>query len=195
MRTDDLPPAVRPWSLRTVAIAVGAIVLGSLVLWGHAWSGLKHNFAACGEHPAYGGDRQRSALARMQATVQCLDIRNGPVENWLARDMRRMVNRLPNAPCSMVGAWRSERKHMEYRVTLTADGQFAAQPVSGASQAVRGSWGVYGDTMVWFYDDKVVWPPDVNPLKADAVGFTLSEVDGTTTRYTLLDPLRNDACP
>ncbi|MBL8490181.1 MAG: hypothetical protein JNM82_05320 [Rhodocyclaceae bacterium] len=194
MRLDDLPPDPGRRTFRLAALAVGGVLVGGLVLWGYAYSGLKDNFAACGQHPDYGGDRKRSALARMQATVQCLDIRNGPVENWLARDIRRMVNMLPNAPCSLVGVWRSERRSTEYRVTLTADGEFQARSAGGGHE-VRGSWGVHGGNMVWFYEEKVVWPPDVNPLKADAVGFTLTEVDGTKTRYTLLDPLRNDACP
>ena len=102
------------------------------------------------------------------------------------------------ARCRYSGVWSAARGNMVYLVTLEADGRFIAEPsqnVPPNATAIMGAWSVAGNKMAWAYDNGPVWPPDVNPISADSGdAFTLSEVNGSTTRYTLVDRLSGGSC-
>ena len=100
--------------------------------------------------------------------------------------------------CRYAGTWAASRGNMVYHVTLEPDGRFLAEPASntppGATN-IAGAWSLAGDAMVWVYDSGPVWPPDVNLISAaTSDAFTLSEVNGTSTRYTLLDQAISAFC-
>lgn len=102
------------------------------------------------------------------------------------------------ARCRYTGVWSAARGNMEYLVTLEADGRFVAEPsqnVPPNAAIITGAWSVAGNKMAWAYDEGPVWPPDVNPISADSGdAFTLSEVNGATTRYTLVERSPGTPC-
>ena len=105
---------------------------------------------------------------------------------------------LPPARCRYAGVWSSARGGMVYQVTLDVDGKFVAEPIQNApanAEDISGAWNVAGRSLVWAYDSGAVWPPDINPIAAESDGaFTLAELDGATTRYTLIRRQASIAC-
>ena len=104
----------------------------------------------------------------------------------------------PLPRCRYAGTWAATRGNMVYNVTLEPDGRFIAEPgtntLSSATN-IAGAWSVAGNAMVWVYESGPVWPPDINPISAETSdAFTLSEVNGTATRYTLLDRATTALC-
>lgn len=102
------------------------------------------------------------------------------------------------ARCRYAGVWAATRGNMVYQVTLEVDGKFLAEPgenVPAHEQAVTGAWTVAGNSMVWAYDSGAAWPPDINPISAQTEdAFTLTEVNRATTRYTLIERTKPEAC-
>jgi hypothetical protein len=105
--------------------------------------------------------------------------------------------------CRYAGVWTATRGKMVYQVTLEADGKFVAEPAENApvnAPNITGAWSVAGHSMVWAYDSGAVWPPDINPISADSASgesastFTLTEVNGSTTHYGLIERLQSAAC-
>jgi hypothetical protein len=93
--------------------------------------------------------------------------------------------------CKYVGTWAATRGSVTYNVTLEADGRFAAEPGANAPPSpasITGAWSAAGNALVWVYDSGPVWPPDINPISdASSDAFTLREVNGSTTRYSLIE--------
>ena len=87
---------------------------------------------------------------------------------------------------------------MVYQVTLDVDGKFVAEPIQNVpanAEDITGAWNVAGRSLVWAYDNGAVWPPDINPIAVESDGaFTLAELDGATTRYTLIQRQASIAC-
>ena len=135
--------------------------------------------------------KERSALASTKAFVACVDSHAGKDGRRLFAEKRAVFDALPNTPCEYVGIWAATRGKEHYRVVLDEDGSFHADAYRDTARprtAMSGSWGIAGQQIVWMYDAGLTWPPDVNaitPLGKDA--FELKEVDGSTTRYDLLD--------
>ena len=104
----------------------------------------------------------------------------------------------PPARCKYAGVWSAARGNVIHRVTLDADGKFIAEPGANTrvgADEITGAWSIAGRALVWSYDGRWVWPPDVNPISAATdTGFTLAEVDGATTRYTLVSRSMVTAC-
>lgn len=102
------------------------------------------------------------------------------------------------ARCRYAGVWSASRGGAVYEVTLEADGNFVAEPGQNTppgATTITGAWGVAGRTLVWVYDGGAVWPPDINPVSAASDdAFSLTEVDGATTRYTLIKRLVSTEC-
>lgn len=142
--------------------------------------------------------RQRTALASTKAFVACVDAKAGPDGRRLFAERRKVFDALPNHPCEYVGIWSATRGEAHYRVVLDEDGSFHGEAYSDtrpAQSGMTGSWGVSGNRLVWMYDTGLTWPPDANPITAlgkDA--FELTEVDGSVTRYDLLDRTPFERC-
>ena len=132
-----------------------------------------------------------TAMQNAKALVGCVEARSGIVE-WLAfRQTKRLFAALPSAPCDYVGTWQASRDESLYRISLSAAGQFVAEPVRSADSSARnitGSWGVVGPAdrpyMVWLYDEGQVWPPDINTVTDErSDGFSLIEQNGSRTQF------------
>lgn len=172
------------WSVGGVAIAIAWYVAGNMRLVTH--------FTDCLENPGKRGALKPTAMESAKALVACVDARSGFVEALAFRPTKRLFAALPSAPCYYVGTWSSVREDSIYQVTLSADGQFLAEPVKTSdrdARTVTGSWGVVGtgnnQNMVWLYDEGHVWPPDINPIKnPTAAAFTLIEKNGSRTELS-----------
>ncbi len=88
---------------------------------------------------------------------------------------------------------------MLYRVILRPDGGFIASPIvtTDITHATSsGQWGVRDGSMIWFYDEGLTWPPDINRIvPKDADHFALIERNGTLTRYERARDPRSPGCP
>ena len=95
------------------------------------------------------------------------------------------------ARCRYVGTWAATRGGVTYQVSLEADGRFIGEPGANAPPSpakITGAWSAADNVLVWVYDTGPVWPPDINPVsEVSADGFTLREVNGSITRYTLIE--------
>ena len=102
------------------------------------------------------------------------------------------------ARCRYAGVWSAYRGGTIYEVTLEADGKFVAEPGQNTppgAATITGAWGVAGRTLIWVYDSGAVWPPDINLVSAESENaFSLAEVDGATTRYTLINRQASSQC-
>ena len=129
---------------------------------------------------AASAERATSPMTAVNKYVTCM----GPSKSNQVSDTRP-------ARCRYVGVWAASRGSAMYIVTLGADGRFVAEPGDNApptEQSISGAWSVAGNTLVWVYDSGPVWPPDINPVSAETPdAFTLSEVNGSTTRYSLIE--------
>ena len=100
--------------------------------------------------------------------------------------------------CRYAGVWAATRGTVVYILTLEADGRFTAEPGANTppnAQTITGAWSTAGNTMAWVYDSGAVWPPDINPISAESMdAFTLTEVNGSKTRYTLMERYRSTEC-
>ena len=131
-------------------------------------------------------ERATSPLMSVNKYVKCI-VRSAAV----ATDARP-------ARCRYAGVWAATRGEMVYDVTLESDGLFTAEPAQNTSEnapVITGAWAVAGRTMVWAYDGGAVWPPDINAISAETdSAFTLMEVNGVPTRYTLIERGVSDLC-
>ena len=122
------------------------------------------------------------------------------VDKYAACVNRKSAAKASSTParCKYAGVWSASRGNVIHRVTLDVNGKFIAEPGANAragAEEITGAWGIAGRALVWSYDNGAVWPPDVNPISAATdSGFTLAEVDGATTRYTLISRSMVTAC-
>ena len=102
------------------------------------------------------------------------------------------------ARCRYAGVWSAARNSVVYIVTLEADGRFIAEPGENTpanARPISGAWSAAGNALAWVYDSGAVWPPDINPISAESAdAFTLREVNGNVTRYTLIERYRPAIC-
>ena len=192
--TDSLPREVS-WVTRTIGWGFGlSVCLG--LLYGFGNFKLARHMEECLAQPAPPKEAT-TALVEAQQFAACVDARAGP-ERILFSSKRKLLASLPNAPCRYVGTWAASRGAVTYKVTLAQDGQFIAAPLENAprdAETITGSWGFANKKMIWLYDNGHFWPPDANPIKDESDGaFTLVEVNGSTTRYVLLDREGAESC-
>lgn len=120
---------------------------------------------------------------------------------WLGPSESREVSRAPQAlvakagdrPCNLVGAWTSSRGDSVFKVTMTEDGRFTAEPIAAGpygKQSYRGSWEVFeGKQIRWIDDYRSEDKSDVNDiLDLQGRSFTLREVNGSKTRFNRIGP-------
>lgn len=102
------------------------------------------------------------------------------------------------ARCRFAGVWNATRGNVTYIVTMEADGKFLGEPgenTPSGSANITGAWSLAGNSLAWAYYSGAVWPPDVNPVSAESEkAFTLTEVNGITTRYTLVERFQSALC-
>lgn len=187
------------WGMRIVGWTVGLAVIGAMAA-GYGNFKLSQHVGECLQ--SMKTSERTSALAFSQQLVACADKRSGLLERAVLYQRRKAIGSLPNVPCQYVGTWSMTRPPtaqmpaVEYRITLRDDSKFIAQPVrSPDPEVLTGSWGVHGGSMLWFYDQGLVWPPDINPIKhTNSDTFTLREKDSTTTSYSLLARAESQHC-
>ncbi len=194
MKLNDPLPATVGWITRLIVWSIGAVIIYAIVV-GYSFFKLTTDTTDCMEQrPPQPG----TGVANSQQLLACIDQKAGPIERFLMRSPKRIIAALPNTPCQYLGMWDATRGAMVYRVDLTDNSQFVATPERNAppaAQIVTGSWGVVGKNMVWLYDEGHVWPPDVNPIgDASVDAFTLTEENGSTTRYTRVASTHSQSC-
>lgn len=103
-------------------------------------------------------------------------------------------------PCYFVGDWTASRNDSVYKVTLSANGQCLAEPISHGKfnkNAIPCSWKwLAGDKLYWADSDgRTHGRPDVNPVVDRTTrGFTLIEVNGERTRYNRISEAAPENC-
>jgi len=183
------------WSLIAVAVAIGLVTAPLSCSNGRIE---KANVVLQCKNATRFDPKQRTALESTKAFVACVDAKSDEAGRRSFAERRKLFDALPNTPCEYVGIWAATRGDEHYRVVLDEDGSFHADAYRDTARprtAMSGSWGIAGKQIVWMYDTGLVWPPDVNtitPLGKDA--FELKEVDGSTTRYDLLDRTPFERC-
>jgi hypothetical protein len=179
------------WITRIIGYSFGAVAIA--IAWYAAGSmSVASYYTDCMATSNEWGPPSQTAMQRAKALVGCVDARAGTAEALAFYPTKKLFAELPSAPCSYVGIWRSAREGSIYSITLSADGQFVADPVTSSApdaRRVTGSWGVVGkedkEFMVWLYDEGQIWPPDVNPMKnRTSAGFTLIERNGSRTDFS-----------
>lgn len=182
---------IAKYATRTfVAVAIGFFTLLALSgIYNRSESNLASNVRHC-KHP--------SSLGSIKQWVECVEADNGLLENLLFKKTKEVVLSLPSVPCRYVGIWSSKRPYSEYQVTLTDDSRYIAVPIrddSGNSKPIYGIWGARDDRMVWFEDDRNVWPIDINTIHPENRSrFSLIEVNGERTNFELIDAIKSNSC-
>jgi hypothetical protein len=139
-------------------------------------------------------EKATSPLTTVNKYAACIS-RNPPAEN----EKKRPSPSAPPARCDFAGTWTSPRGTTVYTYTLEANGRFLAEPGENASpyaETVTGAWAVADNALVWAYDTGPVWPPDINPFtRTSASTFSLAEVNGMRTYFTLVQREKSALCP
>jgi hypothetical protein len=102
-------------------------------------------------------------------------------------------------PCWLAGAWTSSRGDSVFRITLTDEGRFTAEPIAAGPHGkgtYRGRWELLpGQRLLWIHDAQPADRSDVNPiLEAGNTAFTLREVSGQTTRFNRIGAVPGKRC-
>ncbi len=191
----NLPSPVG-WITRGLAYGFGLfVIIGMLMSVGKGR--LAGNTQLCLEEAGKPGSAKKSALANAQALGGCIESKNGPLENTLIGPTRKMLKALPHASCKFVGRWKSSKTATGYEISLHGNGDFSARPWSDRefTEIIAGSWGVYDNHLVWFYNEGTVWPPDVNRMLVTGPNsFTLTEMNGSKTDFLRFDALPPENC-
>jgi hypothetical protein len=199
MKLGSRVPGPLTWTLRIVGWTVGLAVIAGVAA-GNGGFRLSQHVGACMD--VMMKTRPASSLDFTKQLITCAHRRSGPLERAVLYYQRKAIDALPNVPCRYVGVWTATRPPtaqmpaVEYRITLRDDSKFVAQPVrSPDPEVITGSWGVYQGSMLWFYDQGHVWPPDINPIRhSNDDAFTLREREGSTTSYTLIARAQSTDC-
>ena len=183
------------WLLRGMLWLVALMIIFSL---GHMIMGKKvvDRKIACLDQASSAG-RATSPIDAVNKYAACMGL---PVDNQPAVTVAlgNTGNDTRPARCRYLGVWAATRGSMVYQVTLEADGKFVAVPARNAgdnAETITGAWSVAGKSIAWVYDSGAVWPPDVNAVTNETSDeFTLSEVNGSTTRYSLIEAFTPAVC-
>lgn len=191
----DLPSPVS-WVTRSIAYGFALLV----IFWLAASAGkgrLAVNALQCIEESPKASASSPSALASAKALGACLERKNTLLENLVAGSTLKMLRALPNTPCKFVGRWKSSKTASGYEISLHGNGEFSARPWSERefTEIIAGNWAVYEGRMVWFYNEGLVWPPDVNRMEITGPeSFTLTEMNGAKTNFLRFDKLPPERC-
>ena len=177
------------WTLLTITWIVALLILVTLA-YKLMFQKQVVRTADCLDQAA-SAQRATSPLAAVEKYAACVA--------WISGGASASTAATRPARCRYAGVWAAARGDVVYQVTLEADGKFIGEPGQNApadAQEVTGTWAVAGNALVWAYDSGAVWPPDINPISAESdKAFTLREVNGSTTRYTLIERRAAETCP
>jgi len=186
------------WVLRLIALGTVALVLAGLLYscGSHQASRLAER---CMERPPRAEWGRPRALAAAQQVLACVEQNGGTAGVLIDRKARDAVRALPSVPCRYVGTWAAFRPGTLWEVELRDDSSFRAKATLEGGRAgsggTSGAWGVADERMVWLYDNRPSWPPELNPIRDQTdLGFTLVEADGSTTRFVLVRRPAAPAC-
>ncbi|MEO8384264.1 MAG: hypothetical protein ABI583_03400 [Betaproteobacteria bacterium] len=174
------------WTLRLIGWAIALSII-FVLLYKATFKKQMEKAGNCLDQ-ASSGERTRSPLASVEQYSACVVRKSPAVVDATAQPAR----------CRYAGTWAAARAGQVYDVTLEPDGSFVAEPGQNTppnASTFTGAWGVAGKTLVWVYDSGPVWPPDINPILNESdKAFTLKEVDGATTSYTLVQRSKASLC-
>ena len=172
------------WILRTIGWTVALAIIFT-VIYKVTFRKQTERTVNCLDQAA-SGERTSTPLASVEKYSNCVIGNSAPVP--VSKPAR----------CRYAGVWSASRGGAIYEVTLGADGNFVAEPGQNTppgATTITGAWGVAGRTLIWVYDSGAVWPPDINLVSAESENaFSLAEVDGATTRYTLINRQASSQC-
>ena len=166
--------------LRAILWTVALLVIFSLLYKAMFRKQVEHRVNCLDQ--AASAQRVSSPLSAVDKYAACIGPPAGSVAS--AGDTRP-------ARCRYVGVWAAARGNVVYNITLGADGRFVAEPGDNTSPNapnITGAWSAAGNALAWVYDSGPVWPPDINPISAESTeAFTLREINGSVTRYSLVE--------
>jgi hypothetical protein len=139
-------------------------------------------------------------INKIKKWIQCVDSEQDLFASLFSRQIRQtkeVVMSLPSAPCRFIGVWTSTRADLTYKskVTLTDDNRYASAPMWENAFVTHGFWGANGERMVWFEDNRFVWPIDLNTIHPESRSrFSLIDVNGKRTDFELIDAIQSNTC-
>ncbi len=173
--------------LRSILWGVGLLIV-FMMIYKVAFRKQVEKKVNCLEQAA-SAQRANSPLSAVDKYAACI----GPTVRGKTAQTSPVIDTRP-ARCRYVGVWAASRGNMVYNITLGVDGRFLAEPGSNTppnATTITGAWSAAdaeSKVLAWVYDIGPVWPPDVNPVSAETTdAFTLSEVNGSLTRYNLIE--------
>ena len=186
------------WTLRVLVWGVAALMIFPLYRTGVAYTSiaLAQNCMASTGLKGHLDD----SLYFAQRFSLCMFLGSSYLESRRQEPALRDVMAMEAPPCEFVGIWKSARRKSVYRLTLKDDGRFTGEEMvdygpTGGSE-IGGFWGEHAGRMVWIHNDGAIWPPDINPIEARSEDkFTLVEVNGERTEFTLERRLDSERCP
>lgn len=192
MRVTDPLRSQSSWMLRAIVWSVALMIIFALV-YKVMFQKQAARKEACLDQ-ASSTQQATTASASVEKYAACIAGQSSAAATPVAS------SKAPAQPvrCRFAGVWAAARGSVVYQVTLEAGGRFEAEPGQNApanAPVISGAWSVAGNSLVWAYDSGAVWPPDVNPITAESeAAFTLTEVNGSTTRYSLIEPIVSELC-
>lgn len=188
---------------KPVLVFAAAALFATVLVWEglqfYTSTELEHNMQECQrEEPREAANLP--SLHRAQRWAACVDGRNGLLEGLAFRNTRDMLRALPAVPCRYVGIWSVAQPgaRSKYRITLTDDSKFVAEPLqpgTGDDFKVTGYWGVHEDNMIWIYDHGAPYQTEIKPLRPESRGrFDLIDVNGAPIRYEMIDAIKSNTC-
>lgn len=182
---------ITTYANRTFLVGViGLIVCGILAaVYFRGQNQLAENVRYC---------RRPATLSGIRQWTECVEAGNGTLESALFQKTKEIALSLPSVPCRYIGVWSSTRQGSKYKVTLTDDSRFIAEPMhdsAGRTSSITGFWGVHDDVMVWFEDKSIAWPIDASTLLPENRSrFSLIEMNGERAAFELIDAIKSNTC-
>ncbi|HEY9036304.1 MAG TPA: hypothetical protein VIM96_06265 [Pseudomonadales bacterium] len=180
-------PAYVSWITRFVAYAFALVVILVIVV-SHANANLTRYAGECFAPIYQGVNHDRAALSNAKLLYACMAGQSNAAEKFMLRQTRDILALAPHAPCQYVGTWAVSRGGLQYEMTLSSDAEYTVVFPNGEANDAAGSWSEYQGALVWFNNEGVIWPFDMNKIvdiKADQ--FSLLEKNKSITHFALIE--------